>query len=150
VSGGGGVSYLDVTTTDGSTWGPTMHGGISYHAGRVVFNARYQRSFLPSYGFGGLSANQSMSVNGLVPFAQGRFYIDGGLSYGRTSPVQELGVGFQLDSLWVSAAAGYQVARWLRAEGFYNGSHQNSTARGNVDRARIGIQFVTIKPVRIE
>ena len=42
------------------------------------------------------------------------------------------------------------VARWLRTEGFISTMHQNSTARGNIDRTRVGIQFVTFKPVRIQ
>ena len=72
------------------------------------------------------------------------------ISHGRTDPVEEIGLGFRTDSLWFDAAVGYSLTRWLRAETFYSGTHQTSTARGNVDRARIGIQFVTFKPVRIE
>jgi hypothetical protein len=35
-------------------------------------------------------------------------------------------------------------------EAFYNGAFQDSSARGHYDRSRIGVQFVTSKPVRIQ
>jgi hypothetical protein len=35
-------------------------------------------------------------------------------------------------------------------EAFYTFAHQTSSAQGNVDRNRIGIQFVTFKPMRIQ
>jgi hypothetical protein len=150
VTGGGGVSYLRVSNTDLTAWGPAFHGGIEHHVGQLLLSAQYTRAFVPSFGFGGLTANQAVSGSAYIPFDQGRYYVSGGLSYGRTAPVEVLGVGFRLDSFWTNAAVGYQIARWLRAEGFYAGSHQDSTARGVVDRTRIGVQFVTFKPVRIE
>lgn len=155
LSGGGGLSYLRVSqatlaTTGLATTGPSFHGGIEHHAGQLLLSASYQRTFVPAFGLGGLTANQYVSGNAYLPFAQGRYYVSGGVSYSRTSPVQALGVGYRLDSTWTDAAAGYQVARWLRAEGFLAVTHQNSTARGLIDRTRVGIQLVTFKPVRIE
>jgi hypothetical protein len=64
--------------------------------------------------------------------------------------VEEIGLGFRTDSLWFGGALGFSLTRWLRAEAFYNGSHQTSTARGDIDRSRVGVQFVTFKAVRIE
>lgn len=150
VSGGAGISYLRVSETNLSTLGPAFHGGIEHHEGQLLLSASYQREFVPAFGLGGLTANQYMSANAYLPFAKGRYYISGGLSYSRTSPVQALGVGYRLDSTWTDAAAGYQVSRWLRAEGFLARTHQNSSAQGLINRTRIGIQFVTFKPVRIE
>ena len=150
ITGGAGLSYLSVSTTTLTATGPSFHGGIEHHEGQLVLSAAYERAFLPSFGLGGLTANQSMSADAFLPFAQGRYYISGGIAYRRTAPVSALGVGYRLDSTWLNAAAGYQVARWLRAEGFLVQGHQNSTARGLIDRTRIGIQFVTFKPVRIE
>lgn len=150
LTGGGGISYLRVSQTALSATGPAFHGGIEHHAGQVTLSASYQRAFVPAFGLGGLTANQYVSANAYLPFASGRYYVSGGVSYSRTSPVQALGVGYRLDSTWTDAAAGYQVARWLRAEGFLAVTHQNSTARGLIDRTRIGVQFVTFKPVRIE
>ena len=150
VTGGLGASRLRVSNIELTKWGPTLRGSIEQKAGRTLLSARYERAFVPSFGFGGLTANQALSANAHVPFSAGRYYVDGGLSYGRTQPVKELGIGFQLDSIWASASFGYHVSRWLRTEAFFSSSHQNSTARGDIDRTRIGVQFITSKPVRIQ
>ncbi len=59
------------------------------------------------------------------------------------------GVGF-LDSFLTSSSISYQISPWLRTEAFLVTSHQESTGRGNFDRTRIGIQFATFKPLRIQ
>jgi hypothetical protein len=150
VTGGAGASRLSVSDTTVSTWGPTFRGVVEQRAGRTLLSALYTRAFVPSFGFGGLTATQTMSAQAHVPFAANRYYVDGGVSYGRTNPVEALGLGYRLDSVWTNASVGYRISRWMAAEGFYSGSHQNSTARGNVDRTRIGVQFITSRPVRIQ
>ena len=91
-----------------------------------------------------------MNVRGFNPSATAAFTATGSTTFTRTAPVEELGLDFQLDSLSINGSLGYQVAPWLRTEGFVSSTHQTSTARGNVDRLRLGVQFVTSKPVRIE
>lgn len=150
VGAGFGIAHLRVSDTQLTSWGPAYQGGIERRQGQVRLSARYARSFIPSLGFGGLTANESFGGNVFVPFARGRMYVSGGASYARTQPVELLGLTFRVDSVGIDTAVGYQVASWLRAEGFYTGTHQTSTARGNVDRARVGFQFLTFKPVRIQ
>jgi len=150
VRGGVGAAYLKSDTELVSRWGPAYHVGIDHGEGRVELSAKYERAFVPSIGFGGLSADQRFSGSAKVPLAAGRWTVGGNLSYGQIEPVDLLGIDYTLHSLWAQGTVGYQVARWLRAEGFYNRSHQTSTARGLVDRTRIGIEFVTSKPVRIQ
>jgi hypothetical protein len=150
LSAGAGLSHLRVSTTALATTGPAFHGSVEHHAGLLVLRAAYQRAFVPVFGLGGLTANQWMSGSAYLPFAKGRYFISGSVNYSRTSPVTALGVGYRLDSVWTNASAGYQVARWLRAEGFLTHSHQDSTARGLIDRTRVGIELVTFKPVRID
>ena len=58
--------------------------------------------------------------------------------------------GIALDSMVASATLGINAARWLRTEVFYTGTFQDSSARGEYNRSRIGVQFVTFKPVRIQ
>jgi hypothetical protein len=147
---GGGISYLQATNGNLSTTGPAVHGGIQHNRGRATFNARFERSFTPSYTFGGITTNQSVSASARVAFAANRAYVLGGVTHGRTDPVEEIGLGFRTDSIWFNGALGVSLTRWLRAEAFYSGSHQTSTARGNIDRTRVGVQFVTFKPVRID
>ena len=106
---------------------------------------------MPSFSFGGLSHNQQLTAGVRTPLSTGgRLSANGSLSFNRTSPVEELGVGYRSDSIAIHGSLEYQFAPWLRTEGFVTSTHHNSSARGNVDRLRIGIQFVTSKPVRIE
>jgi hypothetical protein len=150
ISGGGGLSYVHASSGNLSTAGPAVHAGLNHTRGPARVTVRFDRAFTPTYSFGGITTNQSISANARLSFARNRGYVSGGLSHGRTDPVQEIGLGFRTDSIWIDGVVGYSLTRWLRAEGFYDGSHQTSTARGNVDRTRVGIQFVTFKPVRIQ
>ena len=164
VRGGLGASYLTsdtiplaaefgVIAPDAAAidrWGPAYHLGFDHLAGQVKVSGKYERSFVPSIGFGGLNANQRVTASATVPFAQGRFIAGGNVSYGQIEPVDFFGVDFTLNSVWAQGTFGYQITRWLRTEAFINRSHQTSTARGLVDRTRIGIEFVTAKPVRIQ
>jgi hypothetical protein len=148
--GGAGASYLTSDTADIKRWGPAYHLGLDHMEGRVALAAKYEHAFVPSIGFGGLNANQRLSGSAHVPLAQGRFTVGGNVAYGVIEPVDLLGVDFTLHSLWTQGSVGYQITRWLRTEAFVNRTHQTSTARGLVDRTRIGIEFVTAKPVRIQ
>jgi uncharacterized protein (PEP-CTERM system associated) len=150
VSGGLGVSYLSETRGTVSKWGPTFFGLVEQRAGRTSFSAQYERSFVPAYTIGGLTADQSVRVSARTPLGRSRSYVQGSLSYGRTRPVRELGLGFQLDSVSTHAAFGYRLSRWLQTEVFYLGTHQTSSALLDVDRHRVGIQFITSKPMRIQ
>jgi len=150
IRGGLGAAYLKSESELVSRWGPAYHLGVEHSEGRVEMSAKYERAFVPSIGFGGLSADQRFSGSAHVPFAKGRWIVGGNVAYGQIEPVELLGIDYTLNSLWTQGTVGYQVSRWLRAEGFYNRTHQTSTARGLVDRTRVGIEFVTAKPVRIQ
>jgi hypothetical protein len=151
VSGAAGGSNLNVATTGLSLWGPAFKAGIEHTRERLRVSARYSRAFVPSFSFGGLTGNQDVAVSATAPLTRGgRLTLSGSTSFTRTEPVKELGLGFQLDSVWYSGAIGYQIAPWLRTEGFVSSMHQTSTARGDIDRTRVGIQFVSSKPLRIE
>jgi hypothetical protein len=150
IRGGAGASYLTSSTEDLQRWGPAYHAGIDHLAGRVSVAAKYEHAFVPSIGFGGLNANQRVSASAHVPLGNGRWTVSGSLAYGEIAPVDQFGLDFTLHSLWSQGTVGYQLTRWLRTEGFVNRTHQTSTARGLVDRTRVGIEFVTSKPVRIQ
>jgi hypothetical protein len=151
IRGGVGASNLSVAQTGVSVWGPAFRAAIEQRVERLKINARYNRAFVPSFSFGGVTGNQDFSLSVVAPItAGGRLTLSGSTTYSRTEPVEALGLGFQLDSMWLNGAIGYQVASWLRTEAFVASMHQTSTARGDIDRTRIGIQFITAKPVRIE
>ena len=150
LEGGAGVSYLDVSQTGISAWGPALRAGLEHSFERTRVWVRYNRAFIPSFSFGGLTGNQDFSAGVTAPFGANRYLASASVGYSSSDPVKELGVGFGLDSLFVNGSLGYQVAPWLRSEGFVSVMHQTSTVRGVFDRTRIGIQFVTFKPVRIQ
>ena len=151
VTGGAGAVHLKVLAAGVSVWGPSFRASLSHQLDRASVSVNYSRSFVPSYGFGGLTGNQELGIVARSPITRdGRLSAYGGVSYTRAEPVEALGLTFQLDSLSTNGTLGYQVSRWLRMEGFFVNMHQTSTARGNFNRTRVGIQFVTFKPVRIQ
>lgn len=148
--GRAGVDYLELLDTSETKQGPSYGAGITQRIRLGSVDASYDRAFMPSFGFGGLTAYQTFRVGGTLPFAAGRAFVTGGLTYRRTDPVVLRDVIVELDSYWTYASAGYSVARWIRMEGFLTVNRQISSAQGNVERTRVGIQFVTSKPVRIQ
>src|SRR5688572_31103025 len=92
----------------------------------TLFRSRYEKSYVPSFGFGGLAGNQRLTVAARTPFASGRAYLGGSLSYGRSEPVESFAGGFRTRSFWINGSVGYQVAAWLRAEGFASSMNQTT------------------------
>src|SRR5688572_32315859 len=41
----------------------------------TLFRSRYEKSYVPSFGFGGLAGNQRLTVAARTPFASGRAYL---------------------------------------------------------------------------
>jgi hypothetical protein len=150
VSGRAGLDHLIVSDRLQSQTGPTYGAGVSHHVGRATFDANFERAIVPSFGFGGMTASRTAHVGAQMPFAGGRLLWAGGLTYRRSDPVQTAGLNITLDAYYAQTTLGYFINRWLRMEGFYSLTHQFSDARGNVDRTRVGVQFVTSKPMRIQ
>ena len=151
LSGAAGAAYLAVSNTGVSTWGPSFRVGFAHQLERTTITARYNQSFVPSFTFGGLTGNRELAASVRAPITRGgRLQLSGSVAYSDAEPVEALGVGYGVDSWWTTLGLGYLMAPWLRAEGFLSTMHQTSTARGNFDRTRVGIQFVSFKPVRIQ
>jgi hypothetical protein len=150
LTGRGGVDHLATSDVGESRTGPSYGAGVSHRVRLAIFDANYERLFVPSFGFGGMTANHVAHVGAQMPFMQGRLIWTAGFTYRRTDPLESRGLNIRLDSYYGTSTLGYAIARWLRMEGFYSLTHQFSDARGNVDRTRIGIQFVTSKPMRIQ
>lgn len=146
----GGVDHLTLLDTTETKQGPSYGAGITQRIRHASIDGSYERAFMPSFGFGGLTAYQTLRAGATVPFAQSRAFVSGGFTYRRTDPVVLREILVELDSYWTHASAGYLIARWLRMEGYLAVNRQISSAQGNVERTRIGIQFVTSKPVRIQ
>jgi hypothetical protein len=149
--GSGGFAYVSVDRTGQTELGPSYGASISHQAAPLIVDVSYDRSFLPSFGFGGMSATESFHTGVRVPFGGGRMFAASGYTWRRTEPTlptEEFALS--LNSHWWNTTFGFQVARWLRTEAFFALTRQTSNAQGNVERSRVGIQFVTSKPMRIQ
>jgi hypothetical protein len=143
-------SSLGLTTASpaGPEIGPTLEAGVSWRGEHHLASLTYQRSFIPSFGFGGTFQNEEWVANLHLPFARNRAYADTSFSRFNNEPLIETQP--TLRSLWFSAKLGYRVSRWLSAEGYYGRSQQNAqVAGGNLDRNQLGFRFVAARPMRL-
>jgi len=143
-----GVSYLIDRTLNANRTGPYVRAGITHRAQRATVGANYAREFVPTFGFGG--SNRSQSLRGYVrmPLSRNRLYVQESVSWRRSDPFVATELG--LDSLWLHSTVGYSMSRWLRLEGFYAYTRQDSrVAGGLINRHRVGAQIVIAQPVRL-
>jgi hypothetical protein len=150
VEAGAGVAHLKITDTGETRNGPSLRASVTHTVERTRLELSYQRTFVPSWTFAGTTTNEELRGSVYVPFMRGRMSVQASSAYRHNQPLASDRSAIVLDSWWSGATLGYGLARWLRVEGFYTGSFQSSSARGQVDRTRIGVQFVTLKPVRIQ
>jgi hypothetical protein len=148
VYGRAGFDYLALRGSDETTSGPSYAAGITQRIRDISLTGSFERSIVPSFGFGGLVASNSVHAGVTAPF--GRLSTAASFTYRKSDPVIRRDVLVELESYWTSASVGYLVTRWLRVEGFLSLNQQYSSARGDVERTRVGVQFVTSKPVRIQ
>jgi uncharacterized protein (PEP-CTERM system associated) len=143
-----GISRLSAQTTLGAArFGPRYHAGISQRLRTGSLDAVYDRSFTAAYGFIGATESSDLSVRLHMPLWR-RIYTQSSFSW-RSNSYLELGGG-NLQSRWVDASIGYQAQPWVRIEGFYGGAYQTTILPGGgIDRNRVGVQVVTVKPMRI-
>lgn len=147
-SAAAGLSRLEDRLTGDTRSGPYIRTGITHRGERSTVGASFERMFLPSFGFGG--SNQSQELRGFVqmPITRNRTYIQGSAAWRRSNPFVE--GELELDTVWIRTTLGYAIARWFRTEGFYAYTRQDSQVTGGeIDRHRLGIQFVVSQPMRI-
>lgn len=143
-----GLSRLEDRLAGETHTGPYIRTGITHGGERSTVGASFERMFLPSFGFGG--SNQSQELRGFVqmPITRNRTYVQGSAAWRRSDPFIEGELA--LDSLWIRTTVGYAIARWFRTEGFYAYTRQDSEVTGGeIDRHRLGVQFVVSQPMRI-
>ena len=143
-----GASHLGAGLTHEEQTGPMVRAGITRRAELATLSAHYQRSFIPSFGFGGTFQNEEWVGSIHVPFAANRAYAEGGVAWFDNAPLQS-GV-LSVRSVWVSGTLGYRVSRWLNLEGFYGRSQQDTQRPGgNLTRNQVGFRIVAAKPMRL-
>jgi hypothetical protein len=110
--------------------------------------AAFDRSFVPSFGFGGSNRSQELTGYVVMPFQRNRLYLQASGSWRRSEPLIE--TSLELDTIRLRGTLGYSATRWLRGETFYTYSRQDSIVTGGeVDRHRLGLQLVISQPMRI-
>jgi hypothetical protein len=150
IAGSAGISHLRQPAIDASQTGPAFGAGIEHHEGRLRLSAHYEQAFVATYSLGSAVSHRSLSGSAYMPLMRGRMFVSGSGAIRRASPPEETLDVITLDSVVTTATLGFYTARWLRMEAFYIGTFQDSSARGTYNRSRIGIQFVSSKPMRID
>ena len=150
IRGAAGIAHLDAARSDEQRTGPSYRASIQHAFPRISVAAGYSRTYVPVFGFGGLTSSESFSVSATMPVIRERMFVRGAAVYGANDSLALSQTQISLESLRIGGVVGFAASRWLRVEAFIDDKHQTSSARGRVDRFRVGIQFVTSKPVRIE
>lgn len=144
----GGYSFLKDDLLDRDRRGPYVRADLAHELERATVGISFEKSFVPSFGFGGSSDSQEVRGYILMPLARNRLYVQSTGVWRRTDPLvlEEL----HLDTIQTSNTVGYAVARWLRFEAFHVFTRQDSRITGGeVNRQRAGAQIVVSQPMRI-
>lgn len=148
LSVGAGMSHLDDRSREETRTGPYVRAGVTHQGDRATVGAAFERMFVPSFGFGGSNQSQELRAFVQMPLTRNRAYVQGSAAWRRSDPF--LAGELKLDTIWVRSTLGYALARWLRLEGFYAFTSQDSQVTGGeISRHRSGVQVVISQPVRI-
>jgi hypothetical protein len=149
LSGFAGVARIAAGLQHREQTGPSLGISISRQLTKAtLISVGYQRTFIPSWAFGGTFQNQEFFATVRVPFARNHAYVEG---RGTLLDAEALDPGQpNLRSLWVGTVIGYRFTRWLRLEGYYDRSGQDTNRPGG-DRHRniFGFRIVTAKPMKL-
>jgi hypothetical protein len=148
LSGGVGLASLGAGLAHEGRLGPEWRVAVAQRAGRGLVSASYQRSYIPSFGFGGTFQNEQWTANAHMPLGRTRAYVDGSVSWLNNAPLDL--VQPRLQSAWLSGSVGYYATRWLTLEGFYGRTQQDShRPGGQLERNLVGFRVVAAKPVKL-
>jgi hypothetical protein len=142
-----GFAVMHDRTADVTRTGPYVKLGITHQLQRATVGAAFERQYVPSFGFGGSSSNQALRGYVVMPLREG-LYTQVSASWRRSVPFEASSL--QTDTTWLRSTLGYAVARQAQVELLYTYTRQDSIVTGGeVDRHRIGVQFVVSQPMRI-
>jgi hypothetical protein len=146
--GSAGFSRLGETPFGPARTGPSFRFGLSEHYRATIIDVSYERSFVPSFGFGGTTQNGNLMGRVHLPITR-RIYTTDMVSWQQQDPLV-IAVP-ALRSTWLQAAVGYTPRPELRIEAYFAGTRQTA---GRVDgqsltHNQFGIQVIASKPVRI-
>ena len=144
----GGFAMLRDQNLDVTRTGPYARLSLTHDLERATLGASFERQYVPSFGFGGSTNSQELRGWVQMPLRPG-LYTQGSAAWRRMTPFESNAL--QLDTIWIRNTVGYAIARWARVELHYTFTRQDSIVTGGeVNRQRIGVQFVISQPVRIQ
>src|SRR5262249_41081316 len=127
VFAGAGVSRLGRSSFGPPRTGPSWKAGLVEKYRTTIIDVSYNRSFVPSFGFGGGAQGEEVIGHVPLPITQ-RLYTSDLVSWKRQDPlVLDLS---RLRTTWLELSVGYVARPWIRIEGFFNGTRQVSPEGG--------------------
>jgi hypothetical protein len=150
-SGAAGVAHLESTATTTPRTGPAWRAGFARRGASSSVHVAYQRSFVPSFGFGGTIQNQEARFGYRTALFRSRhWYTDQSAVFRDDQPMTSIFQQLPLRSLRTNSVLGWEPQPWVRLEVFYARVQQTSLRfGGQLYRNRVGFQVVTSKPVRV-
>ena len=144
-----GYSLLKDRTVGDTRTGPYVRAELTHDTEHATLGAAFERMFVPSFGFGGSSQSQQLRGFVRMPLHTNRLYLQGSASWRRTDPL--IALELPLDTTLLRSTLGYSATQFLRVEGFYAFTRQDTKiAGGKVNRQRLGAQLVISQPMRIQ
>jgi hypothetical protein len=148
VSAAAGFSTMQDSFAERDRNGPYFRVAVARDTERLDTGASFERSFVPSFGFGGSSDNYELHGYVRMPFTRNRYYVQANgmwrQAHGLTAD------DLDLDTLMSNATVGMALTRTLRLEAFHIFTRQDSRLTGGeVNRQRVGLQAVLLQPMRI-
>jgi hypothetical protein len=147
LSAGYGHAFLTAGRGGDSRSGPAFEVSLDWQARRVTGTLGYERSFVPSFGFGGTFQNESVRAELRATLARWLQW-SSRLSSSNSDP---LALGDPtLRAVSGHTALSVVVKRRLRIEGYGEHVRQDSSgAGGRVHRTRVGVQMAVNGLVRV-
>ena len=142
----GGFSRLAASAFGPERTDPSWKLGLVQRYRSTILELSYNRSFVPSFGFGGTTRNEEVLGRVHLPITRAIYTTDL-VSYRRNDPLV-IDVS-HLRALWVEVSVGYAARPWIRIEAFFNGTRQNADVASALTHNQYGIQVITGTPVRI-
>lgn len=153
ISGSAGLSHQGHVVSQEPRTGLAFRGEINARREYFLVTAYYERSMLPSFGFGGTYQNEELA--GIIQggFARNRAYWQAGAAWRDNDPLT-LAVLLPDEqsqrTVWITSRLGYRLSPWLSVEGYYTRANQDGwRTDGMITRNRFGFQVVTSKPLRL-
>jgi hypothetical protein len=149
VVGSLGIDYLGEVELQPAQTGLAWKAGVLANWNRITATGSYEQSVVPSFSFGGSVHNKQLAGSIRGEFARRRASWQTTVALRDNEPVTPSTP--PLRTLWWSAGTGYSLQPWLRIEGYYTFSAQDSVGviGGRINRNRVGFRIVTLKPVRL-